>query len=54
MPELIKQTFIEISILSNVKQKDKGDFSGIVRIKDFTIFREHIVIYIFIFIVYIV
>lgn len=39
MPELIKQTFIEISILSSIKEKDKGDFSGIVRIKDFTIFR---------------
>ncbi len=39
MPELIKQTFVEISILTSIKQKDKADMSGIVRIKDFTIFR---------------
>lgn len=43
VPELIKQTFVEISILTNIKEKDKDDLSGIVRIKDFTIFRDHIV-----------
>lgn len=46
MPELIKQTFVEISILTNIKEKDREDLSGIVRIKDFTIFRDHIVFYI--------
>lgn len=42
-PELIKQTFVEIAILTKIKEKDPEDFSGIVRIKDFTLFRDHIV-----------
>lgn len=41
--DLVKQTFIEISILTQIKEKDKANLSGIVRIKDFTIFRDHIV-----------
>jgi serine/threonine protein kinase len=44
-PDLVKQTFIEVSILTHIKEKDKGDISGIVRLKDFTLFREHIVRY---------
>lgn len=44
-PELVQQTLVEISILTQVVEKDKEGLSGIVKIKDFTIFRKHIVSY---------
>jgi dual specificity tyrosine-phosphorylation-regulated kinase 2/3/4 len=43
--ELVQQTFVEISILTHIKENDKGNTSGIVRIKDFLLFRNHIVIF---------
>jgi dual specificity tyrosine-phosphorylation-regulated kinase 2/3/4 len=42
--DLIQQTFVEISILTHIKEKDKTNISGIVRIKDFLLYRNHIVI----------
>jgi hypothetical protein len=41
--ELVKQTLTEITILTHIREKDKQDLSGIVKIKDFTVFRRHIV-----------
>jgi hypothetical protein len=41
--ELVQQTFMEITILTQIREKDKSNLSGVVRIKDFTIFRNHIV-----------
>ena len=43
--ELVQQTFVEISILTHIKENDKGNTSGIVRIKDFLLFRNHIVFF---------
>lgn len=42
-PELIPQTLIEISILTHISEKDRQQMGGVVHIKDFTIFRKHIV-----------
>ena len=37
---------MEISILTQIREKDKNNLSGVVRIKDFTIFRNHIVTFV--------
>ena len=41
--EIVQQTLVEITILTQIKEKDKKNLSGIVKIKDFTMFRKHIV-----------
>lgn len=42
--KLSKQAFIEIKILSHIKQADNDRQSNVVRIKDFVIFRKHVCI----------
>jgi hypothetical protein len=42
-PDIVQQTYVEVAILSHIKERDREDVNGIVRIKDFTIFRSHIV-----------
>lgn len=39
-----KQAFIEIRILTHIKEKDCEQSSNVVRIKDFVIFRKHVCI----------
>ena len=39
-----KQAFIEIRILTHIKERDTEQSSNIVRIKDFVIFRKHVCI----------
>jgi len=39
-----KQAFIEIRILTHIKERDSDQNSNIVRIKDFVIFRKHVCI----------
>lgn len=41
--ELVQQTLVEIAILTQIKDRDKQNLSGIVKIRDFTSFRNHIV-----------
>lgn len=37
-----KQAFIEIQILTHIKEKDPEGLSNIIKIKDFVIFRKHV------------
>ncbi len=39
-----QQAFIEIQILTHIKEKDTERASNVVRIKDFIIFRKHVCI----------
>lgn len=41
--EIVQQTLVEITILTQIRERDKQNLSGIVKIKDFTMFRKHIV-----------
>lgn len=43
-PKYSKQAFIEIKILSHIKEIDHEQQSNIVKIKDFVIFRKHVCI----------
>jgi hypothetical protein len=43
---------MELKILKHLKDNDKEDENHIVRIKDFIIFRNHVVLYNDIFLVY--
>lgn len=43
--DIVQQTYVEVAILTHIKERDRSDVSGIVRIKDFTIFRSHIVLF---------
>lgn len=37
-----KQAFIEIEILTKIKEQDTDNTSNIIKIKDFVIFRRHV------------
>lgn len=37
-----KQAFIEIQILTHIKEQDPQGTSNIIKIKDFVIFRKHV------------
>jgi dual specificity tyrosine-phosphorylation-regulated kinase 2/3/4 len=39
-----QQAFVEIQLLTHVKEKDADHTSNIVKIKDFIIFRKHVCI----------
>ena len=43
-PKFSKQAFVEIKILSHVKETDQKGQSNVVRIRDFVIWRKHVCI----------
>ena len=41
--ELLRQTYVEMKVLMHLQERDRSDMGGVVRVRDFAMFRGHVV-----------
>ena len=42
--ELLRQTYVEMKVLMHLQERDRTGMGGVVRVRDFAMFRGHVVL----------